>query len=291
MTKLFCQNTGYYNRKTKTLNGEYIAPTRSQINVDAHNYILIDGEKYEVGEGLRDVRGRADSDTHLICTKYDILRHSDNNDTINLMLALPCNYFRNKEYREKYRLLIPEILEGEVNGVNKTVHIKNKEIYMEGAAAYLIYKQAFKDNVVGVIDIGGNTINCMVYAYGKIQIDTIMTLDTGTIKLERDLIDALNTSRGWYTQEYELKEIIESGECSSIVNNVFDRHIDRLRKSLLEKKWNLERMWLFATGGGASTLEKTLKKYFSKVVVSKYGLYDNVRGMWEAGRVIFNDRA
>lgn len=291
MTKLFCQNTGYYNRKTKTVNGEYLAPTRTQLNVDASKYLLVDGEKYEVGEGFRDIRGRADNDTHLICTKYDILKHSDDGDAINLMLALPCNYFRNKTYRERYKLLLPRTLTGEVDGNNKKIYIENREVYMEGAAAYLLYKSAFKDYVVGVIDIGGNTINCMIYAYGKVQIETIMTLDTGTIKLERDLIDALNTANGWYMQGYELREIIQSGEYNHIIDKVYDKHIDVLRKSLQEKKWNLDRMMLFITGGGANTLNASLKKHFKKVVVSKEGLFDNVRGMWEAESVIFNDRA
>ncbi len=287
--KLICQNTGSYNRKTKTEVGEFIGETRVQLNPDARNYIIHDDEKYEIGSGSRDVQSRSQNATHLICTKYDILRHSNNHDVLNLMTTLPAKYYLNKEYREHYKSLLKRGISAEINGRTKSVDIYDTEIYMEGAAAYLVYKKVLKDYIVGLIDIGGDTINGMVFANGKLQKETITTLDLGTIKIEREIIDTLNTKfSGWNVQDYELKNIFQDDELKGIVGSICNRYVDELRKRLLEKKWNLERSLIFATGGGSNLLEPYIKQNFKKVIISENGVFDNVRGLWIAGQVIYN---
>lgn len=288
MVKLFCQNTGSYNRKTKTVFGECIKPTRVQLNIDASNYIVIDGQKYEVGEGVRDIQNRMDSEVHRICTIYDILKHSKNLDTINLMMLLPANYYLNKSYRDQYRKLLGKVVTGEVDGENKTVFIQNTEIYMEGAAAYLLHKNRYKGRSVGVLEIGGNTINGMVFVDGKVVIDSIITLDLGTIKVERELIDLLNTKHpGWNVQEYELPELMTNTDERDVVDKIMIKYVSLIKSALLEKKWNLQRIEMLATGGGAKLFDPYLKGTFNNVYVAEDGVWDNVRGLWLAGQVIF----
>lgn len=291
MSKLICQNTGSYNRKTKTIFGEFIKPTQMQrieLNVDVENCICIGDKKYSVGEGVRDIQSRVDSEVHKICTMYDILDHSKNLDRVDVMLALPANYFLNREYRDKYKGILGKVISGEINGEYKTVFINRVEVYMEGAAAYLLHKDKYK-GPVGLIDVGGNTINAMIFIDGKIVKESIVTMDLGMLKIERELIDTLNTKHpGWNVQSYEVKGLLnDAGD--RVVSMLLDKYALQIKGALLEKKWNIGRIPVIATGGGASDLEVPLKTVFGNVNIVSDGVFDNVRGMWSVGRTLFKE--
>lgn len=283
--KTICINAGYYNTKVKTVNGEYIHESKMQINDDASKYIAINDKKHEIGEGGRDIAGKHENDVHMYCTYYNILKHSNHFDKVNLMLALPMSAYLNRAYKEEYsNSFTNQNLNYEVDGDFKSVSVNKATVYMEGAAAMLLHRNKF-DDVVGLIDIGGNTINCAVFNKGRILLDTVTTLDLGVIKLERALIDELNIQKGLNLQSYEINSFMKSND--PIVKEVIGTHINEIKQRLLEKKWNIGHLPILATGGGADDLRDHLSNHFKQVYVSENPVMDNVRGLWIAGKVVY----
>lgn len=279
-------NAGFYNTKIMTNTGEKLTiPSRVQINVDAKQSIEHDGFTYEVGAGARSLTDKTDSLCHYLMTEYAILKYA--NKTDNLMVALPLALYLNKAYRDRYQQGLLGKHEDIVDGEEKTVTISDCTVFAEGAGAYLANKELLSDKVVGILDFGGNTVNALIYSNGELVRSSITQLDLGVIKLERELMDAINQSKLWNLQEYELLNVIKSGECAEEVDIVMRSYMESVKERLLEKKWNIDHLEIFATGGGVRFIKPYLKDTFKKVTISNNPLYDNVIGLHEAGRVIY----
>lgn len=276
---LLALNVGFYNTKVKTNTCKGIHETKVRVSTEGDKTLKIGKVLYEIGEGTRNISDKTKNDVSTICSKYNILKYGDNNT--QLAVALPMNLFLNKTYRKAYENTLTGAHVGIVDGIQKIVNVTKCICYAEGAAAYLDYKSVFKDQLIGIVDIGGNTINIMIYNHGKIIKDTISTLDLGMIKLEREIRDTLNIHKGWNVQSYEVKDIIKNNECKDITERIVKEHIDKLKNELLEKKWNIERLTLFFTGGGSTTLKSQLESNFNGIIVSEKGLYDNVDGLYK----------
>lgn len=285
---LLAINAGYYNTKIGVGAERIVIPSRIQVNVDATRSIEHDGFTYEIGAGNRSLDDKTENLCHTLMTEYSILKYGKT-PKINLMVALPLTMYLNKGYREKYRhSLIGEHI-GVCDGEEVCVKVIDCTVYAEGAAAYLAHKEYLADKVVGILDFGGNTINAMIFHNGKLLKETLSQLDLGIIKLERQLIDAINQEMLWDLQEYELYDVIKSHECDTVVNQVMQQFTDRIKQHLRSKMWNVDRLEIFATGGGTTLLKPYLEQHFNKLKVSNNALYDNVNGLMIAGGILYEE--
>lgn len=283
---LLALNTGFYNTKVKTHNTKDVHPTRVRIGQDGSRTLILGDISYEVAEGERTIKNKSTNHVSEICSKYNILKYGDS-DT-QLVVALPMNLFLNRGYRDLYKHKMLGVHSGIIDGQQKLVNVTKCTVFAEGAAAYLQYKSLFKDKLIGIIDIGGNTVNAMIYDRGELIRDSITTLDLGMIKLEREIRDALNIANSWNVQDYEVRDILENGECRDITDRITKTHIDKIKNELIEKKWNVDRLTIFATGGGSAQLKQQLKGCFNNVVVSDNGIFDNVDGLYRVGMEVMN---
>lgn len=279
-------NCGFYNTKVKTLKGKEIHPTRVQVSESGARTLILGNCYYEIGTGNRDISDKQLSTVHKVCMEYNILKHADSKE-IKLVTALPMDLYINRDYRESYRISQFGEHSGIVDGDLKRVVVTDCTVFAEGAAAYLPHKAELKDKVVGLLDFGGNTINCMIYEYGNLLKNTISTLDLGMIKLERNIIDELNSKYNWHVQEYEVRDIIRSGECAETVDKCVNKHLITVKQKLLEKNWNIDRLHIFATGGGSQQLDGYLREAFKSVSISNNAIYDNVDGLYLVGRELY----
>lgn len=279
-------NCGFYNTKVKGCNGRTIYPTRVQESEDGSRTLILNDVSYEIGVGSRDISDKQLSTVHQVCTEYSILKHS-NKQEVDVVVALPFSLYLNREYRTAYKERLLGAHTGIVDGKERKVYVRDCTVFAEGAAAYLPYKNIFKNEVVGILDFGGNTINCMIYDRGNLLKETITTLDLGTIKLERKIIDVLNIKTKWNVQDYEVKDIIDSGECKTLVDKCINEHVKQIKQRLLEKKWNVDRLTMFATGGGSQQSAQQLEKEFKKIMVSTNGLWDNLDGLEMVGDEVY----
>lgn len=276
---LLAINTGFYNTKIKVANIKEMHETRALAVTDGTKTIKLAGTLYEIGEGPRDISNKATSKVSYICSKYNLLKYGDS-DT-QLAVALPMNLFLNKTYRSSYEQGFLGVHEGIVDGQQNMVNVTKCICYAEGAAAYLKYKNVLGDKLVAIVDIGGNTINVMIYDHGKIVKSSITTLDLGMIKLERRIKDEINIHKAWNLQDYEIRDVLENKECEDITNRLISEHISKLKNELVEKQYNIERLTFFFTGGGSNTLREKLEASFNRVIVSEDAIYDNVDGLYK----------
>ncbi|WP_053983449.1 ParM/StbA family protein [Niameybacter massiliensis] len=282
-------NAGFYNTKVRTCSTREIHQTRIQLNENGSRTLILGDCYYEIGAGSRDISDKQLSTCHNVCTNYNILKHATSNE-VQLITALPMALYLNNQYRDKYRISMYGNHDGIVDGEYKKITVTDCTVFAEGAAAYLPHKAELKNEVVGLLDFGGNTINCMIYEYGNLLKDTISTLDLGMIKLERLIIDELNITKNWNVQDYEIRGIIKSGECKEIVDKCIQSHLKEIQQRLLEKKWNINKLHVFATGGGSNQLEQYLMNSFNRITISSNAIWDNVDGLYLVGREIYGKK-
>lgn len=279
-------NAGFYNTKVKTASSREFHPTRVQISDNGIRTLILGDTCYEIGVGTRDINDKRFSKVHSLCTKYNLLKHATS-DQVQLVTSLPMSLYLNKTYRDDYRISLFGRHSGIVDGVRREIVVTDHTVFAEGPAAYLCHKHELKDKVVGVIDIGGNTVIAMIYEYGNLLKETITTMDLGMIKLERAIMDEMNVRYNWNLQEYEVKEIMRANEYRDYVDKIIRGHVNKIKNNLLEKKWNLERIPVFGTGGGIAELKEYMVEGFKNLTVSSEPIFDTVDGLYLVGRELY----
>ena len=244
-------NVGFYNSKTITRDGSCkVYKTMTQVNnLATSQCIVLDDVKYQVGYGARSIAEKNESQTHLLCTYYNIFSNCDDGDSVVLITILPMKNFMNDDYVDVYKttFLNRPVICATVDGVKKTITILDVVVYMEGASATMMYDDIFDESTVGVLDIGGNTINAGVFEDGELNTLTAHTLPLGTIKLERNIIDAIDKEMGWSLQPYEIPDLFKSEDLTikKIVDNVCISFVNTIFNDLLEYNWNLYNLNIF----------------------------------------------
>lgn len=290
-------NSGYYNTKY-SCDGVYkIMESKAQINDCANRYLVIEDEKLEVGVGKRDINTKDNNLLNHYLTIYSILDFCNAEDEVNILLALPYHQYINVELREKYKnSLSSKALEYNINGVKKKVLVDRCEVYLEGASAMLNakqqeeYKDKFDDNIIGLIDIGGNTILCMIFDNGKLIKKTIVQINSSMLVLETNIINNINSKLSTYYQDYEFKRLLKSDDTiiKDIIENRVSVFIDNLIYELRVNQWNdIRNIPLFFTGGGSIILKPYLEIEFPNAIFSDDALFDNVKGLEIVGKVAF----
>lgn len=278
-------NVGFYNSKTIMSDGTFsIYKTMTQQNnLATLNTIAIDDIKYQVGLGSRCIAEKNESQTHILCTYYNIFSNCDDGDSVVLMTLLPMKNYMNDDYIDVYKatFLHNPTITAVVDGKKKTVHILDVIVYMEGASAVNLYDETFEDNVIALLDIGGNTINAGVFENGELNTTTAHTLPLGTIKLERQIIHTVDKEMGWSLQTYEVPQLLKSDnmKVKKLVDEVCTEFVNTIFNDLLEYNWNLYNLKIFCTGGGSKLLQKYLDNKFKNITFSKDPLFDNVKGL------------
>ena len=288
-------NVGYYNTKWLCNGVHNTFETRVQKSISAHqNYIIYKGVKYEVGQGQRSIERRDDNFVHLLCTYYAVSSQCNDGDHIVLLVALPMGHYLNDLFRNEYISSIKKNnpLICEVNGAVKRVYIEDVVCYMEGASAVLSNPGVFMGKACGMIDIGGNTVNCAIFNNCNLLSETVTMLDLGTIKMEKQIIDNINLLNGWNVQDYELNYLVHSEDpiVKSVISSVYSNNVRDIKNKLLEKKWGLGSLPIFFTGGGSLVLSKYIQENFTNYVISKNCLFDNLDGLTVVKGEIENDK-
>ena len=277
-------NVGYYNTKWFNNGSHSTFETRVQKNSNCQNgYIVYNGAKYEVGQGQRSIERRNQNFVHLICTYYAVASQCQDGEHVTLLVALPMSHYLNEMFRIDYITSIKKNspLICEVDGLVKKIYIDEVVCYMEGASAVLNNVEFFVGKACGLIDIGGNTVNGAIFNNCKLLSETVTTLDLGTIKIEKQMIDNINLLNGWNVQDYELPYLINNKNLvvDNVTSEIYDTTVKAIRNKLLEKKWGLGSLPLFFTGGGSLVLSKYIDKNFTNYTISKNCLFDNLDGL------------
>lgn len=288
--QLLCVDNGYGNTKIKTSNRLYQFPSKVQSAINQDGTIIqLNGIDYQVGIGQDDIdMDKSKSLVHQLCLFKAIVENIDNNEPIDLILDLPLTHYYNLEYRNTFKELICQNKNIKHNGVAKGINIAQIEVCPQGLSSlYSNNANQYKNQLIGVLDIGALTIDgCIVDNLRPIK-ETIFSINHGVLILENKIKTALNQEFMLNIQDYEMPYIIKNGlnkinEAERIINNCIEEYFVSLKREMLAKNWSIETLNILGIGGGCCLLEDLLSLHFN-YTQSNNPVYDNVLGLWNIG--------
>lgn len=251
------------------------------------NKMNINGEVLYVGDGKFDTGwNKAEKDNTLTLLYTAISRSTE--DRINkVVLGLPIKQY--KKNKDKLKEYIKENRCARVN--ERDIVIQDVEVVPESAAIYynLPYEhyEEFTKNQLTIICIGGRTTEICQYKNGKII--GFDSYKLGMLNVYQDIVSYINNK---YTKDFELEEgedVLENGLLldgeyidMSFIKPILKRHFIDVYKDI-QLKFNIDKGYIYLTGGGSKIFEKAFRNRSSNVVKSNDPIYDNVMGYKRVG--------
>lgn len=270
-------NNGYWATKVITSKERFIFDSKAELAADEYtNTFIVDGNKYKVGEGRRDIGlDKSANVIQLACISKALSKSTY--DEYKIITSLPANIYINKDERKNY-----------TNNI-KTLNpkIKDVKIYMEGAAAQLADLEWYKEKLVVLIDIGGLTINIMIFEDGKLVSGTQDTFNLGTIILDNKIRAALTSAMCDNYTDYQIPYLFNSDDqkIKKVIAEEIEKHFEEIDQAI-KKKGYPSRIQQRFTGGGALRL----KKYIMDVLhgyIGKDPVWENAQGQFMLGSVVW----
>ncbi|PHV72205.1 hypothetical protein CS063_01650 [Sporanaerobium hydrogeniformans] len=268
-----CINNGYFATKVRTDTKEFMFESKVTKALDKYESNLkIAGEQYKVGSGNHDLElDKTTSFTQKACVSYAIQKATTDKE-VRVMSALPINTYSNIEARRNYKEWLLSL-----------DRIKDCEVYPEGAAATLSDLSWYNNKLVCLIDVGGLTINAMIFDNGKLVPGTAFGCQLGAIILENRIRMALQQTGLVNIPDYQIKYLIKNGD--KVTDKVLENYIEELNLEFRKMNYPTQLDFRF-TGGGALKFRELFKNYF-KAFISDYAVWENVRGLYLLSQVVW----
>lgn len=258
---------------------------------DDKNKIIINGKELYIGDGEFSTDwNKASKDNTMPLLLAGIYRSTD--DRVNkVVVGLPI-----KQYKRNREGLKELIINNRFNNVNgKDIVISDCEILPESAAVYYNIESDLLDTIskqqLTIVCIGGRTTE--VCQYKKDNIIGYDSYNVGMLNVYQDIVSYVNKE---YTKEFKLEEgqeILEEGLIldgefidTSFITPILKRYFNSIYKDL-QLKFNIDKGYIYLTGGGSETFELAFRNRSQNVIVSKTPIWDNVMGYLEFGRSLW----
>lgn len=277
---------GNYSVKTSE-RISFCSKVTEQEQFDDTNRMDINGEVLYVGDGKFDTGwNKAEKDNTLTLLYTAISRSTE--DRINrVVLGLPIKQY--KKNKDKLKEYIKENRCARVN--ERDIVIQDVEVVPESAAIYynLPYEhyEEFVKNQLTIVCIGGRTTEICQYKNGKII--GFDSYKLGMLNVYQDIVSYINNK---YTKDFELEEgedVLENGLLldgeyidMSFIKPILKRHFIDVYKDI-QLKFNIDKGYIYLSGGGSKIFEKAFRNRSSNVVKSNDPIYDNVMGYKRVG--------
>lgn len=230
-----------------------------------------DGRKYIIGNEAETIdfdRSKA-KEIHRLCTYLAIARLVENNEEVYLVVGCPLEIYHNVEERKAYQ----QYIKGEgnikitINGKQKNFHIMAVNALPESSG--IIYKNAakYREDVIGVVDIGGLNVNGCVYEKMVPRKPTLFTSNLGANVYRNELRQHLNsTFKDANLQEYLMDKVIKDGyikqykeESAKVIQEFRQEYFERIMRDCKRKDWDMKNMDIIFIGGGSAMFINEIK--------------------------------
>ena len=233
--------------------------------------VEFDGKKYLIGNEAETTdfdRSKA-KEIHRLCTYLAIARLVENNEEVYLVVGCPLEIYYNVEERKAYEQYIKGTgnISITINGKQKNFRIMAVNALAESSG--IIYKNGakFRDDVVGIIDIGGLNVNGCVYEKMVPRKPTLFTSNLGANVYRNELRQRLNsTFKDANLQEYLMDKVIRDGyikqykeESAKVIQEFRQEYFERVMKDCKKKDWDLNNMDIIFIGGGSAMISNEIK--------------------------------
>lgn len=257
--------------------------------------MFYNNENYLIGEGAT-IENHDDDKTNnelaKICT-YAALSKLSNfiGVNFNLVLGYPLtSCSANKEDFINY-IKSDSDIETIFNGEVKKFHINDCIVIPQGAGAlYSRNPNEFKDKLIGILDIGGKTINGVIMDNLNPVRKSIFTEDLGIHILYNELCKEF-ALRGIKVNDYQIPYILKNNKyidgADKVINDTFNKHVENIKDVMIKNKWNVDIMDIMVVGGGKLVLKNYLCKYIPHIVECEDAVFANVKGFYKVGEMYY----
>lgn len=238
--------------------------------------IEIDGVKYCIEQGNYDFEFNKTEKNYLPLLLTAISRATDE-DELEIMMGAPAEHVSGLREVFKQQLLDKEI-EFKYKAEKRKIKIKKIGVIGEGFASYFTLPSAVRNvnGNLGIIDVGGRTINIATFINGKQ--DKVCTLNFGIIDLKNNLLKELKKAGKDYDIN-TIENLLANGKL-----NIEEKEKETLIKKIINDtklyKIDINLYSWFIIGGGAIDIGNILDNYFGKDSIVKDALYTNVLGYY-----------
>ena len=281
---------GTYSVKTST-KVSFLSKISEIESFTDKNKLEINGETLYVGEGEFSTDwNKANKDNTIPLLLSAIYRSTD--DRVNkVVVGLPIKQY--KRNKDSLKSLILNSRYATVNG--KDIVVENVETLPEAAAVYYNIQSDLLNTIskqqLTIVCIGGRTTE--ICQFKKDKIIGYDSYNVGMLNVYQDIVSYVNQK---YTKEFKLEEgqeILEEGLTLdnkeidvSFITPILKRHFNSIYKDL-QLKFNIDKGYIYLTGGGAETFKIAFRNRSQNVIKSKTPIWDNVMGYAEFGRFLW----
>lgn len=275
--KVVAINIGY--AQTKIRYGEnksdiviFNSKVGNYIDESPNNLVEIDGKKYCVSTGNYSFDLNKSNTLH----QKVLLRHSLDlikGEMKNVVVAMPCNVYINKQHRKDYLELV------------KSMHdVSDAIVYIEGGSLVFHDYDFFKNKVCVLLDIGGFTINGMIFDDCQLIKESVFSVPLGILVLNDRIRTSLEQNSYSMVNDEQIKYMYES----DIAKNIVDSYIEEIKNILRKKGYPTFDMCSYrCTGGGSELLREVLVQNFN-AYIGDNPVFENVNGMYQVGKEYFS---
>lgn len=260
-------------------------------NFTGDNRVVYNGKNIYIGEGEFSTdwnKSRKESTLPLLFTAIAM----STSDNINqVVIGLPIQQY--KANKEDLKELISNNRCASIN--NRRILIENIEVAPEGASVYYNIPADIREDIglkqLIVTDIGGRTSDISVFVNKKIV--EVKTIPVGMLNIYQDIIDYINSK---YTENFTLEDgevvlregLFLNGECKdvSFIKPILHKHFSSIYKEM-QLKFNLNKGYVYLTGGGGNILKLAFKNRLKNLIVSQEPLFDNALGFKRVGESLW----
>jgi len=268
-------NPGYWSTKVVSEQYQFMFDSTATECIDKHSRAInIEGVNYKVGEGRRNIDlNKEENKIQLACVGEALERC--NADICDIVTSLPYVIYKNEEKRKGYE---EKLLKFEK--VNKVT------TYIECAAAQLADARWYKGKLVALHDIGGLTINTMIFEDGKLVDNTADSFNLGTIILDNKIKTSLKSETYKNYTDYQIPYLFScmDSNIKKIIDKEVDKHFEEFLQELKKKGYpdNIARRF---TGGGSIRLRDYIEKH--NWYIGDNPQWENALGQYVFGRLVF----
>ena len=281
---------GTYSVKTSS-KISYLSKISEYESFNDTNKMIINDKELYIGEGEFSTDWNKAHKENTIPLLLSAIYRSTEDRVNKVVVGLPIKQY--KRNRESLKQLIKDNTYNTVNG--RDVIINDCEILPEGAAIYYnldkdILKSISKHQLT-IVCIGGRTTE--VCQYKSDEIIGCDSIPVGMLNVYQDIVSFINKE---YTKEFKLEEgqeILEEGLTldgkvidTSFITPILKRYFNSIYKDL-QLKFNIDKGYIYLTGGGSETFEIAFKNRSQNIIKSKECIFDNALGYEKFGRSLW----
>lgn len=269
-------DNGKDSLKIEVDNTYKIYPSKIEEGVPVYNEenIFYNGKSYIIGEEAESYNYSVTKSNlhHKLMLYYSLAKITDEIKIFDLVIGCPVTTYLNRDSHDKYVDYIRndgQPIEIMYNNSKKVIIIESVTLVPETLGGYILDYEISKNELRGVVDIGGLNINGGMYNRGNPIKNKMFTDNLGIhilidniqksiLEKREELID-LDTCRSLLRyRDFKDKtlEVIFHNECI--------KHVKTIKKLLIKKGWNLTETNLRFIGGGSILLKDYIKEEFSQ---------------------------